>query len=151
MFNTAHISYLQPVAFHLYLNRYIVKMILLFSRLTLMMDQSKQLFVYCIIIIIPVYLSQVDIRCQRSRGEEDKFNEASLECLRNPGFLLICNWRSSSYDFQCQGCDRAEANSEANQWRIFLCRSHSLDVFREPFKDYIDSEGVRLTFLTIFE
>ena len=38
-------------------------MILLFSRLTLMMDQSKQLFVYCIIIIIPVYLSQVsDVR-----------------------------------------------------------------------------------------
>ena len=33
-------------------------MILLFSRLTWMMDQSKQLFVYCIIIIIPVYCSQ---------------------------------------------------------------------------------------------
>ena len=44
----------------------------------------------------------------------------------------------------------AETNSEANQWRIFLCWSHSLDVFKEPFKDNIDSEGVCLTFSTFF-
>ena len=114
------------------------------------MDQSKQLFVYCIIIIIPVYLSQVsDVRGPApGRINSMRLLWNAKETLDFYSFVIeevgltIFSVKAAT--------DRAEANSEANQWRIFLCRSHSLDVLREPFKDYIDSEGVRLAFLTIF-